>query len=103
MNTELINKSVEKLKNYASIQDIKDELRIIERGNILKNGYLRELQNKRLRCYDKSGNINQKGVKEFLSYLEINIDGASQDLNQLYDYSCTVDIVCEHLDSLQLK
>ncbi|MGB2528216.1 hypothetical protein [Flagellimonas sp. SN16] len=102
MNTEQINKSLEKLKDYGSTQTIKKELRILERENLLKNAYLIDLQRKRRHCYDKSGNIDLKGVKGFLSYLEVNIDGVNQGIGELYDISSTVDIVCEHLDSLQL-
>lgn len=102
MNTNQINKSVELLNDYATPQQIVEELRILERENLLKNAYLIELQRRHQYCYDKNGEIDLGGTKEFLDYLQENIDGMTQVIGDLSNISCTVNIVCEHLNTLKL-
>lgn len=102
MNTNQINKSVELLNDYATPELIVAELRSLEKENLLKNAYIVELQRRRQSCYDKDGNIDQEGFKEFLSYLEKDIDGMNQGIGELSNLSSTVNIVCEHLNTLKL-
>ena len=95
-NTHL---GLKKLKEYHSSEGIIKDLRNLEKENLLKNAFVIEIQEKLERCYDSEGKFIASRAENLIDYLERHLYGVSQNTETLYNYSCTVNMLCEYIET----
>ena len=95
-NTHL---GLKKIKEYHySERKIKDLMKM-EKEKLLKNAFVIEIQEKLERCYDSEGKFIASRAENLIDYLERHLYGVSQNTETLYNYSCTVNMLCEYIET----
>ena len=99
MSNSISHFGLNKLKEYHSSEGIIKDLRNLEKENLLKNAFVIEVQQKLEKCYDAKGKFVASRAENLIDYLERHLYGVNQDTETLYNYSCTVDMLCDYLES----